>query len=47
VNGEDRGGRLLHSPTATRGGAARDRGGEVTGDEGSGGSGGPRAVGVV
>jgi hypothetical protein len=47
VNDEDRGGRLQRSPTATSVGGARDRWGELTVDEGSGGSEGPRAVGVV
>jgi hypothetical protein len=31
----------LASPTASRGGGARSRGGELTGDEGRGGSAGP------
>jgi hypothetical protein len=35
------GGRLLSSPPASRGGGARSRGGELTGDEGRGGSAGP------
>jgi hypothetical protein len=35
------GGRLLPSPTASRGDGARPRGGELAGDEGRGGSAGP------
>jgi hypothetical protein len=36
VNDGDRGGQLRRSPTATRGGGARDHGEELVGDKGRG-----------